>query len=836
MSEQTAILSLPLIMPSQAQKHVTHNEALRVLDVAVQLAVTNRTRTTPPASPVVGDRFIIANGAAGAWAGRETQIAVFTADGWDYVAPQAGWQAYVNAEDGVAVFNGAAWAIPSAGTLDELPMLGINATANATNRLTVSAPATLLNHDGAGHQLKLNKAAAAETASILFQTGFSGRAEMGTMGNNAFSIKVSGDGSAFADALTATAPNGHVSLPGGVLANGFVLRDGSDTTKSASFNLSDLSGGAARSYSLPDASGEIALLAGAQSFTGAKAFTAKVQLSAATPAGAGVNIAPGAAPSAPINGDLWTTGSGVFAQVNGATVQLDSLALGTDLAYTPASRLLSSSSGADVTLPLAGAEAGLMAAADKTKLDGLPASSQPLDGDLTALAGLTGTNTLYYRNGIDSWAPVTIGANLSFAGGTLAAAGGGVGLTDGDKGDVVVAGGGSNWQVEAASGDFAVAGTATATMLGVNATPSSQRRLSVAAVETMLSHDGGSHSLKINKATMSSVATVQFQSADSTCAEFGLNGSNDLSLRASPDGVAWQDGFVMASDGTLTVANPMILVAHATPAAPSTGKMGLFARSVGGRMLPAVIGPSGLDTTLQPFLGTNRVGMFLPNGNSTTATSLGIAYSTTGTGTLHNYATTTRYSRMRGIEYLVTTAAATAVVGFRGAAAQWTVGGTNPGDGGFMSVLRWGPATSVATATNRAFAGMGSTSAPTDVQPSSLLNILGMGWDAADANIQVMHNDGAGTATKIDLGAGFPVPGADRSSVYEIVLFSPPGPSQSVSYRVTDLVSGLQASGTILADMPALATAIAPHCYMSVGGTSSVVGLKVFSHYIETDY
>jgi hypothetical protein len=778
MSEQTAILSLPLIMPSQAQKHVTHNEALRILDMAVQLAVTNRTRTTPPASPVVGDRYIVDSGATGVWNGRENQIAVFTADGWDYIAPQAGWQAYVTAEDGIAVFNGAAWVIPSAGAPDELPLLGINATANTTNRLTVSAPATLLNHDGAGHQLKLNKAAAGETASLLFQTGFSGRAEMGTMGSNAFSIKVSNDGSAFATALTASAPNGYVSLPGGVLANGFALRDSSDPTKTASFNLSGLASGATRSYSLPDHTGEMALLSGAQTFTGAKDFAAKVQLAPANAGGAGLNIAPGTAPTAPVNGDLWTTATGVFAQVNGLTLQLDNAALGTDLAYAPTTRLLSSSNGTDVILPLAGPEDGLMAAADKAKLDGLPAAAQPLDGDLVALAALTGTDTLYYRNGPSSWAPVTIGANLSFASGTLAAAGGGAGLADGDKGDVVVAGGGSNWTVTAASGDFAVTGAASAAMVGINAPATSQRRLSVAAVETLLTHDGAGHSLKINKSGAAAAAIMQFQSANTPRAELGLNGSNDFSLRVSPDGNTWQDGLTIASDGAIALAKPLTLAATPTPTPPTppAGQMALFARTVAGRMLPAVVGPTGLDSTLQPLLGTNRLGMFLPNGNSTTATSFGIAYSTSGTATAHNFTATNRYGRMRGLEYLVATAATTAVAGFRGTAAQWTVGGTNPGDGGFLSILRWAPATGVSTPTHRAFAGMGSATTPTDVQPSSLLNILGMGWDAADANIQFLHNDATGTATKIDLGPTFPVPTTDRTAAYEIALFSPQAP------------------------------------------------------------
>ena len=51
--------------------------------------------------------------------------------------------------------------------------------------------------------------------------------------------------------------------------------------------------------------------------------------------------------------------------------------------------------------------------------------AQPLDADLTAIAALTGTNTIYYRSAANTWAAVTIGTGLTFTGGTLAATGGG---------------------------------------------------------------------------------------------------------------------------------------------------------------------------------------------------------------------------------------------------------------------------------------------------------------------------------------------------------------------------------------------------------------------------
>ncbi len=89
-----------------------------------------------------------------------------------------------------------------------------------------------------------------------------------------------------------------------------------------------------------------------------------------------------------------------------------------------------------------------LAEAQVTGLTAALAAKQPLDADLTALAALTGTNTIYYRSAADTWTPVTIGANLTFAAGTLAAAGGGGGVSDGDKGDVIVSGTGTIWAVE----------------------------------------------------------------------------------------------------------------------------------------------------------------------------------------------------------------------------------------------------------------------------------------------------------------------------------------------------------------------------------------------------
>ncbi|QIB35103.1 DUF2793 domain-containing protein [Ancylobacter pratisalsi] len=115
MSETTPLLALPLIAAAQAQKHVTHNEALMLLDAATQPAVIDRGRTTPPGAPMAGDRHLVAAGASGEWAGHDGEIALYDA-GWRYLLPRAGWRVYVAAERITLVHTGVDWSDLIAGT------------------------------------------------------------------------------------------------------------------------------------------------------------------------------------------------------------------------------------------------------------------------------------------------------------------------------------------------------------------------------------------------------------------------------------------------------------------------------------------------------------------------------------------------------------------------------------------------------------------------------------------------------------------------------------------------------------------------------------------------
>ncbi|WP_299938562.1 DUF2793 domain-containing protein [uncultured Pelagimonas sp.] len=213
MADTTDRLGLPLIAAGQAQKHVTHNEALRLLDAQVQLSVLSKLETSPPVSAGDGNAYIVATGATGDWLGHDNQIAVLQAGQWIFFVPGEGWIAYVIDEDRPYRFI-AAWAqLPMS---DQTNRLGVNTTADDTNRLAVSSPATLFTHSGAGHQIKVNKNAATDTASLLFQTGWSGRAEMGTAGSDGFAIKVSDDGNSWKTGLSIAAGTGIVTAPQGM--------------------------------------------------------------------------------------------------------------------------------------------------------------------------------------------------------------------------------------------------------------------------------------------------------------------------------------------------------------------------------------------------------------------------------------------------------------------------------------------------------------------------------------------------------------------------------------------------------------------------------------------
>jgi len=174
----TPNLALVPLASAQSQKHVTVNEAFARIDAATQLAV------------------------------------LAASQGWLFLSPRDGWRVWVIDVGQTLHFDGAIW------SSSRPAQLGINASADATNRLTVASEAILFNHDGSSIQTKLNKANDSDTASVLFQSGFTGHAEIGLTGGTDLQFKTSPDGSTFTDALTLDGATGHANLPAGATISG----------------------------------------------------------------------------------------------------------------------------------------------------------------------------------------------------------------------------------------------------------------------------------------------------------------------------------------------------------------------------------------------------------------------------------------------------------------------------------------------------------------------------------------------------------------------------------------------------------------------------------------
>jgi hypothetical protein len=145
--------------------HVTHNEAIELLDAITQISLEAVGATTPPSSAIEGQ----------AWASHDGDIAAWRGGGWLFITPQVGWVAWDKATATQNVWTATGWgAQGSAPDFDNLSGLGVNTASDAINKLSVAADATLLTHNGAGHQLKINKAAGRGTASLRYQTNWHG--------------------------------------------------------------------------------------------------------------------------------------------------------------------------------------------------------------------------------------------------------------------------------------------------------------------------------------------------------------------------------------------------------------------------------------------------------------------------------------------------------------------------------------------------------------------------------------------------------------------------------------------------------------------------------------
>ena len=225
--DATPRLSLPYLAAGQAQKHLTVNEALARLDGLVQAAVESRTTTAQPGAPADGDAWILPEGRTGEeWALHPVGALLrFESGDWIRLPTAPGAVVHVADEGGLVVREPAGWSELSAALkrLQNLERLGVGTTADATNPLAAKLNKALFTarpaSEGGDGDLRytLNKETAGDVLSLLLQSGFSGRAEIGLVGDDDLRVKVSADGAAWSEALRVERAGGRVWAGGAVL-------------------------------------------------------------------------------------------------------------------------------------------------------------------------------------------------------------------------------------------------------------------------------------------------------------------------------------------------------------------------------------------------------------------------------------------------------------------------------------------------------------------------------------------------------------------------------------------------------------------------------------------
>lgn len=265
--ENTTNLKLPLLVSNQSQKEITHNEALIIIDNILQNGIIDKDLINPPANPNTNDLYIVGTNATGSWEGKYGQLAFYD-NGWRFIEAKEGFTFWINDEDSLYTYNGSIWKKTleatgaSVGSLDDLSdititsvsqydllqhngtnfvntkniqnlsSLGINATADSTNKLSVKSDTVLFDKATANSQIKVNKASATDTASHLFQTNYSGRAEFGLTGSDNFTLKVSSDGEVWNESFVINKETGNIDFKGTITNNGSSLSSGSNWTNS----------------------------------------------------------------------------------------------------------------------------------------------------------------------------------------------------------------------------------------------------------------------------------------------------------------------------------------------------------------------------------------------------------------------------------------------------------------------------------------------------------------------------------------------------------------------------------------------------------------------------
>lgn len=118
-------------------------------------------------------------------------------------------------------------------------------------------------------------------------------------------------------------------------------------------------------------------------------------------------------------------------------------------------------------------------------------------------------------------------------------------------------------------------------------------------------------------------------------------------------------------------------------------------------------------------------------------------------------------------------------------------------------------------------------------EPNALVSIIGLGCTSSQTRWRLMHNDGSGAATEIDLGASFDVTPGDLLELRFVALPN----ASSIAYRVRNLTTGAAASGTLSTNIPANNVFVGYHVQSNTAGVSgTAVQIECVDVYAQAPY
>lgn len=444
------------------------------------------------------------------------------------------------------------------------------------------------------------------------------------------------------------------------------------------------------------------------------------------------------------------------------------------------------------------------------------APTSPTNGDIwTTTAGL------YARiNG------ATVGPFTSSAPG---------GISDGDKGDIDVASGGTLWTVQSLTGVSGVVNAPVGTTIRIgDQSPTSG---SVNRVDLGASFHGGP-----GTGQGSSLPKIVMFNDGANVYGFDVS-SAQLDYHA-PAGATHNfyignTRYAQITTTQLILPGQLSLASSTSdPSTPGASTGLLYAKTIAERVMPKWIGPSGVDYPLQSHVGFNNVRGWRGGATTTASTFASTLGSMPYTGASPTAPTipalaSTNLLTQTNRSTISTGGTAGALAYIRGNQTQFWRGNA-AGLGGFFVNIRFA-VTGTLQAGLRAFAGIVDVTAnPTNVDPTttSTPGGVGLAHNANTGNWKLVHNVTGTARTAVDLGANFAI---NNTHMLEITLFAPPNGS-GINYRVTNLSNGAIATGTLTTNIPASTTFMTPSIWITNNATAAAQTLDFISCYVETDY